>query len=75
MIKHTNSSFFTMVAKGDDEKPALVPALILETAEDVKRFIEGLRLKSIRDRVRAEMLDARSVPDIRNAQEILKNIS
>jgi uncharacterized protein (TIGR00369 family) len=73
VIKHTNSSFFTMVAKGDDDKPVVVPALILQTAEDVKRFIEGLRLKSIRDRVRAEMLDARSVPDIRHAEEILKN--
>jgi uncharacterized protein (TIGR00369 family) len=73
IVKHTNSSFFTMVAKGDDDKPVPVPALILETDEDVKRFIEGMRLKSIRDRVRAEMLDARSVPDIMNAREILKN--
>jgi uncharacterized protein (TIGR00369 family) len=73
IVKHTNSSFFTMVAKGDDDKPVSVPALILETDEDVKRFIEGMRLKSIRDRVRAEMLDARSVPDIMNAREILKN--
>ena len=30
MIKHTNSSFFTMVAKGDDNKPMQVPKLILE---------------------------------------------
>lgn len=73
IVKHTNSSFFTMVAKGEDDKPALVPALILETAEDVKRFIEGLRLKSIRDRVRAEMLDAHSVPDVLNADQVLKN--
>jgi len=73
IVKHTNSSFFTMVAKGDDDKPVAVPALILENGEDVKRFIEGMRLKSIRDRVRAEMLDTRSVPDVRNAREILKN--
>ncbi|MFZ9980968.1 MAG: acyl-CoA thioesterase [Cyclobacteriaceae bacterium] len=73
IVKHTNSSFFTMVAKGDDDKPVAVPELILETGEDVKRFIEGLRLKSIRDRVRAEMFDALSVPDVRNAREILKN--
>lgn len=32
-IKHTNSSFFTMVAKGDDDKPAVVPELILETGK------------------------------------------
>src|SRR4051812_12521878 len=39
IIKHTNSSYFTMVAKGDDNKPAQVPELILENKEDVKRFI------------------------------------
>lgn len=44
-VKHTNSSFFTMVAKGDDDKPTPVPKLILETQEDVKRFIEGMRLR------------------------------
>src|SRR5512139_2733433 len=36
IIKHTNSSYFTMVAKGDDEKPAMVPKLILENKEQVK---------------------------------------
>jgi uncharacterized protein (TIGR00369 family) len=73
IIKHTNSSFFTMVAKGDDDRPATVPKLILESNEDVKRFIEGMRLKSIRERTRNEMLDARSLPDIQNAETILKN--
>lgn len=73
VIKHTNSSFFTMVAKGDDERPCKVPALILETEEDIKRFIEGMRLKSIRERVRNEMLDTHSVPDVKNATELLKN--
>jgi acyl-CoA hydrolase len=31
-IKHTNSSYFTMVAKGHDDKPTLVPELCFETA-------------------------------------------
>src|SRR5689334_24753321 len=34
-IKHTNSSYLTMVAKGDDDKPTQVPRLILETHDDV----------------------------------------
>lgn len=73
IIKHTNSSFFTMVAKGEDDLPCTVPKLILESDEDVKRFIEGMRLKTIRERVRNEMLDLHSVPDIQQAHEILKN--
>ena len=72
-IKHTNSSFFTMVAKGDDDKPTQVPALILETYEDVKRFIEAMRMKEIRNKVREEMDDARSHIHVDNAPELLKN--
>jgi len=71
-IKHTNSSFFTMVAKGDDEKPAVVPELILENAEDVKRFIEAMRMKEIRSKVREEMDDAKSTIDVARAGDILQ---
>jgi uncharacterized protein (TIGR00369 family) len=72
-IKHTNSSFFTMVAKGDDDKPARVPELILESDEDIKRFIEAMGMKEIRTRIKAEMDDARSSIQVKNASEILKN--
>ena len=72
-IKHTNSSFFSMVAKGDDDKPSLVPELILETKEDVKRFIEAMRMKEIRNKVKSEMDDAKSTIDVEHAEDILKN--
>jgi uncharacterized protein (TIGR00369 family) len=72
-IKHTNSCYFTMVAKGDDEKPTQVPALILENKEQVKRFIEALRMKEIKQKVKEEMDDARSHIEIEKASEILKN--
>src|ERR1700743_3283396 len=51
-VKHTNSSYFTMVAKGDDDKPVTVPELILESDEDIKRFIEAMRMKEIRSKVK-----------------------
>jgi uncharacterized protein (TIGR00369 family) len=72
-IKHTNSSYFTMVAKGDDDKPVMVPELILETDEDIKRFIEAMRMKEIRTKIKDEMDDARSTIEVKNAAEILKN--
>jgi uncharacterized protein (TIGR00369 family) len=72
-IKHTNSSYFTMVAKGDDDKPVLVPELILENNEDIKRFIEAMHMKDIRSKVKEEMDDARSNIKVKNAKEILKN--
>lgn len=73
LIKHTNSSFFTMVAKGEDEKPATVPRLILETREDVKRFIEALAVRKIKTVTKEQMNDARSHIEVEHANEILKN--
>jgi acyl-CoA hydrolase len=70
-IKHTNSSFFTMVAKGADDKPVLVPQLILQTTEDIKRFIEAKRLKTIKEKIKSEMQDINTLPDISRAAEIL----
>ncbi len=73
LVKHTNSSFFTMVAKGDDEKPTTVPRLILENKEDVKRFIEAMNVRKIKSAMKEQMDDARSQIDVDRANEILKN--
>jgi uncharacterized protein (TIGR00369 family) len=72
-VKHTNSSYFTMVAKGDDDKPTTVPKLILENEEEVKRFIEAMRMKEIKNAVRDRMDDARSKIETARASEILKD--
>jgi uncharacterized protein (TIGR00369 family) len=72
LVKHTNSSFFTMVAKGDDNLPTLVPELILENEEDIKRFIEAMRMKEIRSKVREEMDDAKSKIHVEQAGELLR---
>jgi len=47
-VKHTNTSYFTMVAKDDDGKPTEVPPLQLETTEDVRRFLEAMKRKELR---------------------------
>jgi uncharacterized protein (TIGR00369 family) len=73
IIKHTNSSFFTMVAKGDDDKPTTVPKLILESKEEVKRFIEAMKMREIKSAVREQMDDAKSHIHVERAGEILKN--
>jgi uncharacterized protein (TIGR00369 family) len=73
ITKHTNSSFFTMVAKGDDNKPTMVPPLLLENREDVKRFIEAMGMKAIRAKVNEEMDDAKSQIEVDRAEILLKN--
>ncbi len=73
LIRHTNSCYFTMVAKDDEDKPAEVPLLILGDNDDVKRFIEAMRMKEIKNKVREELNDAKSTIQIDHAAELLKN--
>lgn len=47
-IKHTNTSYFTMVAKDQDGNKAHVPPLILEKDEEIRRFASALRRKRLR---------------------------
>ncbi|MFY0629360.1 MAG: acyl-CoA thioesterase [Flavobacteriaceae bacterium] len=42
-IKHCNSSYFTMVAKGEDGKSAAVPGIILKTEDDIRRFARSIK--------------------------------
>lgn len=72
-IKHTNSCYFTMVAKGDDDRPTLVPRLILENAEQIKRFIEAMKMREIKAKMNDEMNDAKSHIHLEQASELLKD--
>ncbi|PLK43226.1 acyl-CoA thioesterase [Emticicia sp. TH156] len=47
--KHTNTSYFTMVAKDDEGKPTLVPELIIETKEDLRRCLEAIKRKQLKE--------------------------
>lgn len=60
-IKHTNTSYFTMVAKGDDDKPAQVPGLLLENREDARRFLEAIKRRELAQRYQAELADSKTI--------------
>ena len=45
-ISHTNTAFFTMNMKPTQEGD-MVPGLILETEEEIRRFAEGLYIKKM----------------------------
>src|SRR6478735_11671322 len=47
-VKHTNTSYFTMVAFGDDKKTTKVPGLILENHKQAHRFHKGLLRKKLK---------------------------
>ena len=59
VVKHTNTSYVTMVAKGEDGEPAVVPPLALETDEDIRRFVTAAERRRLRMKVRALMDDYR----------------
>lgn len=48
-MKHCNSSYFTMVAKNNDGQNAEVPGLIMETEEDVRRFLRSIERRSLKN--------------------------
>lgn len=54
-MKHTNTSYFHMVAKDQHGKVTSVPPLLLEDPEDVRRFFEGLMRKDARNAMRTKI--------------------
>lgn len=61
IIKHTNTSYFTMVAKGDDDAPTQVPGLILESKDDTRRFLEAIKRRDLAQRYQSEFTAAKSL--------------
>jgi acyl-CoA hydrolase len=59
-VRHTNTSYFTMVAKDESGRPAVVPRLVLETRDDVRRFVEALARRELRRRYVEELDNART---------------
>jgi uncharacterized protein (TIGR00369 family) len=54
VIKHCNSSYFTMVSKDKEGKNALVPGLILSNSDDVRRFQNCLKYLTLKKEIREQ---------------------
>jgi len=55
VVKHTNTSYFTMVAKDEQDQLAEVPPLLLKNELEVRRFAEALVRKDLKSRHQLEM--------------------
>lgn len=73
VVKHTNTSYFTMVAKDDEGKLTVVPKLVLETEDDIKRFTEALQLKSLKNDFNKRFEKVKEGFDLLKELEKLKN--
>lgn len=78
IVKHTNTSYFTMVAKDDAGNPTEVPPLLLETEDDARRFLEAMKRRELRtsysehfDNAKTRMLVADSVERLKNERVVL----
>ena len=60
IVTHTNTSYFTMVSKGMDNKPRVVPGLILESREEVRRYLEAIKRKELKGMYKDELNNQKS---------------
>ena len=54
-VKHTNTSYVTMVAKSEDNEKVTVPPLVLEGNDDIRRFLAALKRKRLRSYAKGKM--------------------
>ncbi len=71
VVKHTNTSYFTMVAKDEHNKPVEVPGLILESSEQIRRFIEAIKRKELRQNYRKEVETMKATVDFDQYDSLL----
>lgn len=72
-VKHTNTSYFTMVAKNEEDKPYKVPGLILENREDVRRFLESIKRKELKGSYSQELDNIKTNMEVETELDKLKN--
>lgn len=71
-VKHTNSCYFTMVAKDESGKPSLVPELMLESEIEVRRFLKAMKIKELRQALNEELQEAESQWTLKSAYTLLQ---
>ncbi len=72
-VKHTNTSYFTMVAFGDDNKKVKVPGLILENYNQARRFHKAVLRKKLKVKYKQEEVLMISIDTAAEYQEALKD--
>ena len=72
-VKHTNTSYFTMVAKDEAGKLTQVPGLILENKTDIRRFLEAIKRKELKNAYKQELNNAKTILEIEQNKHLLDN--
>ena len=72
-VKHTNTSYFTMVAKDESGKPTEVPGLILQSRSEARRFLESLKRKELSRKYKAELDNSKTRIEVEANIHLLEN--
>ncbi|GAB3194920.1 uncharacterized protein (TIGR00369 family) [Pontibacter aydingkolensis] len=73
IVKHTNTSYFTMVAKDDEGSLTKVPGLILESRDDARRFLEAIKRKEFSQRYQMEFFNTKSILSVDEELYLLRD--
>ncbi len=72
VMKHTNTSYFTMVAMDENHKPTHVPGLILENKDEIRRFAEVLRKKEFKKQNKAHLKQIKTPLELESYKHLLE---
>ncbi len=70
-VRHTNSSYFTMVAVDEGRQPRQVPGLILENEQDLYRFAKTLKRRELLAEYKADVKSHLADMDLSNPDDLL----
>jgi uncharacterized protein (TIGR00369 family) len=71
IIKHCNSSYFSMVAKDENNKTVKVPGLIISNYNDMRRFLRSIKHIKMRNERKLEFSKQAFIPE--NYKDALTN--
>jgi acyl-CoA hydrolase len=73
LVKHTNTSYFTMVAMDENNKAVRVPGLELQTELEVRRFVHAFYRKQMKKHYREEEQKMKETQSLEKYIAVLKN--
>ncbi len=71
LVKHTNTSYFTMVAKDENNSPTEVPPLQLSSEIEIRRFYQGIFRKKLKTYIKEKIRQNKGEDNI---DKILKEL-
>ena len=73
LVKHTNTSYFTMVAMDENNKAVRVPGLELQSETEIRRFVHSFHRKQMKKQYKEEENNMKITHTIGEYVSVLKN--